>query len=276
MTSALLFLLLSLMSSAVFSLPPGATNKMGGTKENLIDESEESSVSDMIEAVNANLGNVRGGPRIIYGDIAMSTSSRNAVPCTAKGCKWRKYGRYVYVPVFISYSYSRAERNVIIRALVSFHRTSCIRFVWRKRQRDYIYFYPGNGCWSRLGRQGRWQLISLQKRGCVNHGTVQHEVLHALGFHHEQVRSDRDRYVTIKTENILPGREHNFRKVQTNNLATPYDYNSVMHYGRYAFSKARGRLPTIVPKPNPNVSIGGARAMSRNDINRVNRLYQCW
>lgn len=29
------------------------------------------------------------------------------------------------------------------------------------------------------------------------------------------------------------GRERNFQKVQTNNLNTPYDYDSVMHYGRW-------------------------------------------
>lgn len=27
-------------------------------------------------------------------------------------------------------------------------------------------------------------------------------------------------------------KEHNFTKVENNNLMTPYDYTSVMHYGR--------------------------------------------
>uniref|UniRef100_A0A4W5P4C7 Metalloendopeptidase n=1 Tax=Hucho hucho TaxID=62062 RepID=A0A4W5P4C7_9TELE len=130
-------------------------------------------------------------------------------------------------------------------------------------------------CWSYLGRRGGQQVISLQQRGCVHHGTVQHEVLHALGFHHEQNRGDRDSNVTIVTENISKGKEHNFRKVETNNLMTPYDYTSVMHYGRYAFSKDYGKLPTIIPKPDCNVQIGGARQMSRLDTVRVNRLYYC-
>lgn len=43
------------------------------------------------------------------------------------------------------------------------------------------------------------------KNGCVYTGTVQHEILHALGFHHEQVRSDRDDFVTILTKNIQSG-----------------------------------------------------------------------
>lgn len=60
-------------------------------------------------------------------------------------------------------------------------------------------------CWSYIGRQTQGQAISLRARGCLYTGTVQHEVLHALGFHHEQARSDRDDYITILTENIIPG-----------------------------------------------------------------------
>lgn len=60
-------------------------------------------------------------------------------------------------------------------------------------------------CWSYVGRQGYEQDVSLQANGCLYLDVVQHEVLHALGFHHEQVRSDRDSYVRILTENIIPG-----------------------------------------------------------------------
>nr|XP_024657354.1 uncharacterized protein LOC112433384 [Maylandia zebra] len=75
------------------------------------------------------------------------------------------------------------------------------------------------------------------------------------------------------TERTPTGMEHNFRKINTRNLDTPYDYNSVMHYGRFAFS--RDREPTIVPIPDENVAIGRATEMSANDILRVNRLYTC-
>lgn len=42
---------------------------------------------------------------------------------------------------------------------------------------------------------------------------------------------------------------------------------------RYAFSK--NGQPTIIPIPNPNVSIGQATEMSPTDIRRVNLLYGC-
>ncbi|KAG7252664.1 hypothetical protein CRUP_026287, partial [Coryphaenoides rupestris] len=57
-------------------------------------------------------------------------------------------------------------------------------------------------CFSSLGRIGDRQLISLQKFGCVQHGIVQHEVLHALGFYHEHTRSDRDQHILIHWDNI--------------------------------------------------------------------------
>ncbi|KAJ3594121.1 hypothetical protein NHX12_006453 [Muraenolepis orangiensis] len=207
---------------------------------------------------------------------AIEAANTGLDPCTAMGCTWPKNrNSFVYVPIYISPRYTKAERSVIIRSLVAFHSVSCIRFTWRRRHRDYIYFYPYTGCWSYIGRQGNRQMVSIQQRGCVYTQVIQHEVLHALGFHHEQARSDRDDFVQIMTENIQPGKLNNFDKVDTNNLATPYDYSSIMHYGRFAFSTKRGVLPTIVPTPDATAVIGKATQMSANDIERVNQLYQC-
>ncbi|CAL8236657.1 unnamed protein product [Arctogadus glacialis] len=284
MTSfATLILVLSLTSSAVFSHASGERNSTTGQDDdNELDSSERETeapqgASDLIEAANNGLARLRSGPTIQYGDIAQtSVQTRNAARCTSRGCTWRRRSRgYVIVPIKISRRYSRAERYVIIRSLVEFHRVSCIRFVWRRRQRDYLNFKPSSGCWSYLGRQRGRQTISLQQRGCVDRGIVQHEMLHALGFHHEQSRSDRDKHVRILANNVRPGHRRNFRKVKTNNLGTPYDYSSIMHYGRFAFSKRRGVLPTIVPIPDSTAVIGKATKMSGNDIKRLNKLYKC-
>ncbi|XP_034535778.1 high choriolytic enzyme 1-like [Notolabrus celidotus] len=257
MTPVVLFLLFASLSA----VPTRAAD------DELLTESS-SDVSQTISKVNAGIKT-----KLIHGDILPSLS-RNADSCTANGCKWPKSGRFVYVPVAISSSYTSEERNIIIRGLLSFHSSTCIRFVWRRRShRNYIYFYSGDGCFSYLGRQNRGQPISLSKRGCLYLDTVQHEVLHALGFHHEQVRSDRDSFVSIIEENIQPGAESQFRKEQTNNLQTPYDFNSVMHYSNFAFS--RNGQATIVAKSNPSLMFGQASRMSQNDIDRVKKLYQC-
>uniref|UniRef100_A0A3Q2CF53 Metalloendopeptidase n=1 Tax=Cyprinodon variegatus TaxID=28743 RepID=A0A3Q2CF53_CYPVA len=214
---------------------------------------------------------------VLHGDIAVAdTTYKNAEPCTAteKGCKWPKEGRYVYVPYYISPDYK--EQNIIIRGMRSFNQTTCIRFIpWNPSVRNYISFFtqPNSGCWSYLGRQKGVQHISLERGGCVRYSTVQHEILHALGFNHEQVRSDRDRYVRILFNNIKRKQQYNFQKKRTNNLETPYDFSSVMHYNKYAFSK--NGLPTIEAKGDPAPAFGNARQMSTNDIIRVNKLYRC-
>ena len=63
-----------------------------------------------------------------------------------------------------------------------------------------------------------------------------HELGHAIGFHHEQTRPDRDKHVKILTENIEPHKAFNFNKYSEeymNTYRVPYDYTSIMHYGQY-------------------------------------------
>ena len=53
---------------------------------------------------------------------------------------------------------------------------------------------------------GKPQKISLGN-GCNGKGIAMHEMLHTLGFRHEQSRPDRDKYVEIFWENIKPGKK---------------------------------------------------------------------
>uniref|UniRef100_A0A3B5PZK9 Metalloendopeptidase n=1 Tax=Xiphophorus maculatus TaxID=8083 RepID=A0A3B5PZK9_XIPMA len=212
---------------------------------------------------------------MMKGDIAVpNTLSRNADKCTERGCKWPKSGSYVYVPYYISKTFSQEERDVIIRGMQGFNQSTCIRLIpWKPEDRDYIFIESKDGCWSYVGRQNGGQYLSLQKTGCVHNEVVQHEILHALGFNHEQVRSDRDSYVRILFDNIEPNFKFAFEKKETNNLGTPYDFTSVMEYRNDAFSK-NGK-PTIVAKCDPNLKFGNSKKMSANDIIRINKLYEC-
>nr|ACI69750.1 High choriolytic enzyme 1 precursor [Salmo salar] len=247
--------------------------EIDGTSANSIEE-DEYSASTLIEKANRNLGQRPDEPLVMFGDIAVYTGFMNADPCTARGCKWQKSSDgNVYVPFVISNEYSARERSVIEGGLRTFAASTCIRFFPRTNQRDFVDVQSQSGCFSFIGRRGNGQVVSLSRNGCVFLSVVQHELLHALGFNHEQTRSDRDSNVQILFQNIMPGMEFNFRKINTINLGTPYDYNSVMHYSRFAFS--RNRQPTIFPIPDNNAVIGRATEMSPIDILRINRLYNC-
>ncbi|XP_076157830.1 hatching enzyme 1.2-like [Alosa pseudoharengus] len=237
---------------------------------------ENLSVSEILEKANSNV--VRGADEpFVVDDIAyVSERERNADPCTSRpgGCLWPKStdGK-VYVPYVIANHYTSRELAVIERGLQSFSSSTCIRFFPRTNQRDYLNIQSNNGCYSYVGRTYNAQVVSLSRQGCIYHNTVQHELLHALGFNHEQCRSDRDQYIRVLLQNVQSGLEYAFDKIATLNQNTPYDYNSVMQYHKYAFSK--NNQPTMQPYPDPNVPFGTATEMSKNDILRVNRLYQC-
>ncbi|XP_010880267.2 high choriolytic enzyme 1-like isoform X1 [Esox lucius] len=235
-------------------------------------EEDDQSASSLILKANRNLGQRHDETLVLFGDIAVHPKFINADPCTSRDCKWPKSSDgNVYVPYVISNQYSMRERLNIESWLQTFAKSTCIRFFRRRGQQAFLNIT--SGCTSYVGRQGKAQQVSLSRNGCVHLSVVQHEMLHALGFDHEQTRSDRDNHVQILIQNIQPGLEFAFRKINTINLNTPYDYNSVMQYGRFAFS--RNGQPTILPIPDNNAVIGRATEMSPNDILRINRLYNC-
>uniref|UniRef100_A0A0P4WGL6 Metalloendopeptidase n=1 Tax=Scylla olivacea TaxID=85551 RepID=A0A0P4WGL6_SCYOL len=77
-----------------------------------------------------------------------------------------------------------------------------------------VHSFPNpNRCSSAVGKVGGGQSLSLGT-GCVHVGVVIHELMHAVGFWHEQSRYDRDSFVTIRWENIMYGLGFNFDKVR--------------------------------------------------------------
>ncbi|XP_030648281.1 high choriolytic enzyme 1-like [Chanos chanos] len=211
---------------------------------------------------------------LVEGDLIVPRT-RNALNCWNNYCLWRKSSNgIVEVPYILSSDFSYYDKLIIDNAMAAFHRTTCIRFVPLSSQYDYISIENRDGCFSSLGRTGGMQVLSLNRQGCVYHGIVQHEINHALGFYHEQTRSDRDQYVRINWDYISPSMIYNFYKQNTNNLYTPYDYSSIMHYGRTAFAVQYG-VETITPIPDASVQIGQRQGLSDIDIQRINLLYGC-
>nr|XP_042905914.1 astacin-like metalloprotease toxin 5 [Parasteatoda tepidariorum] len=174
--------------------------------------------------------------------------------------------------------HSTIENYVLQASFGHYKKHTCINFVLWTNETDYIYLFPGDGCYSYVGKVGGKQPVSLG-RGCGWSGTIIHELGHAIGFYHEQNRSDRDDYLTIIWGNIPNGMEDQFFKLKSyeNRLLSSFDYDSIMLYGSYAFTKDRkSNLKTMTGINGRFLTdVVSKTQMSKSDIRRVNRLYDC-
>ncbi|XP_065073301.1 zinc metalloproteinase nas-4 isoform X1 [Ochlerotatus camptorhynchus] len=182
------------------------------------------------------------------------------------------------VPFEINGNFRANEMQMIEAAINEYHKNTCIKFVAHMGERDYISIESSStGCWSSVGRIGGKQEVNLQMPGCTTKvGTIVHELMHALGFLHEQNRSERDDWVRIQSQNIQRGTENNFSKAKTgttDGFGVQYDYGSVMHYSEKAFS-SNGQ-PTIVAKKSGGNKMGQRNGFSKGDINKLNGMYGC-
>jgi len=218
------------------------------------------------------------GVPIFEGDIALGSSGEGEQGGAPEGVEFAVAitgQQYRWPNGVVAYTVQSSLPNKarITNAIAEIQANTSIRFVKRTSANasdfpNYIEFFAGSGCWSYVGMRGGKQQISLAG-GCGNGSTI-HEILHALGMWHEQSREDRNEFVTINWDNIQDGREHNFNQhiVDGTDIGA-YNYSSIMHYGRFAFSK--NGLPTIEPKGSN--SIGQRSGMSDLDIAGVEELY---
>ncbi|KAG8592594.1 hypothetical protein GDO81_000555 [Engystomops pustulosus] len=185
------------------------------------------------------------------------------------------------IPYVIGGNFTGSQRAMFKQAMRHWEKHTCVTFIERTDEESYIVFtYRPCGCCSYVGRRGNGpQAISIGKN-CDKFGIVVHELGHVIGFWHEHTRPDRDDHVTIIRENIQPGQEYNFLKMEpgeVNSQGEPYDFESIMHYARNTFSRGMF-LDTILPSRDENglrPSIGQRTRLSAGDIAQARKLYRC-
>ncbi|NWI86641.1 MEP1A protein, partial [Pitta sordida] len=214
--------------------------------------------------------NLAAGLDLFQGDILLPENQRNAL--RNETYRWK-----FPIPYILGDDLDLNAKGVILQAFEMFRLKSCVDFKPYEGESTYIIFRKEDGCWSMVGDLQTGQTLSIGER-CDYRAIVEHEILHALGFYHEQSRTDRDDYVKIWWDEIIPGKEHNFVKYDDSyitDLNTPYDYESLMHYEPFSFNKNES-VPTITAKiPVFDNVIGQRLDLSAIDLERLNRMYNC-
>lgn len=165
----------------------------------------------------------------------------------------------------------------ILEAIKYFNENTAVQFVLRTDETDGVLFegWGEDRCAAYLGTVGGLQPIFIGPNCRTQE--VLHEIMHTLGFVHEQSRTDRDRYVRILWENILEGFANQF-DIVPDGYIHPYtgsvfhfDYESVMLYRPESFAKSPD-LKTIEAIGDGKIA-PVHQGLSARDLERLHYLY---
>ncbi|CAB5116378.1 unnamed protein product [Rhizophagus irregularis] len=169
-------------------------------------------------------------------------------------------------------------KTSVMKAMERIAEVSSIVFEERNDQKDYIKIVDKGGYWSFIGKQGGKQSLiltliyfaNIKKLSVTENwphpiGHAMHELMHALGFHHEHCRPDRDEHIKILVKGDNKS-NINYEKLEKSDVLCygPYDFESIMHYSEKQGVKA---------KSGTNSKIGQRERLSSGDKLALNKLY---
>ena len=209
---------------------------------------------------------VDDGVAVVQGDVAVGVPvDPSATAGVVQLMPLKTWGREP-IAYYIQPGVENPDR--VHQALRLFANTQ-VRFVELTTQTDALVFEPTAGvCKSYLGRVGGRQPVWIAP-GC-GPTEIAHEIMHALGFAHEQNRADRDAYITVNIDGIEDEFKYNFDKLPPAytrlSQAAPFDFTSIMMYPPWMFAK--GGQSTMAPK-DPDQRIAPGTRLSPADERRI-------
>ena len=169
-----------------------------------------------------------GRSYVMVGDMLIADSDI-APNGAARGNLWTG-GNVYYV---FDAAVTASHRNAWTDAAATWNTGNHVRFFEGTGNGNYIYVQNSDVNNSAIGMAGQQQIMNIVSWN--SEYTIAHEIGHALGLIHEHQRSDRNSYVTINSANVQSAFAGNFPTL-TATIYGAYDFDSVMHYDKCAFS----------------------------------------
>jgi hypothetical protein len=192
---------------------------------------------------------VRGGFAVVQGDIIVGTAAeleaargKSLAPLSSvftftTALKWPE----ATMPYVIDSDIPNQQR--ILDGISHWNSRTQFKITPRTTEPNYVHFSRSTtldaACSSYLGMIGGSQTIATTD--ACDKGSVIHELGHAWGLEHEQVRADRNGNVTVLYQNMDKRFIGNFDQALTSSRDTGYyDFDSIMHYPATGFTQRPG------------------------------------
>ncbi|NVK32775.1 MAG: hypothetical protein HWE20_17355 [Gammaproteobacteria bacterium] len=245
----------------------------GISMEYYLPEQPESAIAATLPLGDVTLASsyhVYQDQKITQGDILLPKAGLNARSAIFDN---RSLWQNGIVPYVIAEGVSDGLRARLTDAIQHWHDATGLRFEAHTDTHNlgaFVAVYGADICASNIGKVGTVNYLLLSE--FCSTGSIIHELGHTAGLLHEHMRSDRDAYIQINTENIRPQALHNFTETAPIGFRNfgDYDFDSIMHYTATAFS-ANGS-PTITAR-YANVEFGQRDHLSALDRATVNLMY---